>query len=251
MVLAQEDLDILLITAIKRNDAQGVILALKEGANPNAIDDIALTEPPGLVKAYQILDPQYQFFSVPALQLLFSWRLAANGNIVWPPENLLILNTLLDAGADINAQSTFLESPLYLATAQNKLATVRTLLARGANPNLPKAGGNTPIMAASWRRPHGYLEFIRILLQYNADINQQNDHGVTALMIATLHGNSDTVRLLIQRGAKIDLQDTTGYTALTLARESKPEMVPVLEKALGATTVVRKQSARSKRKRHS
>ncbi len=236
---------------MKRNDAQDVILALKEGANPNAIDDVSLTEAPGLLKAYRTLDTQCEFLTVPALHVLFSWRPAIGRGTVCPPENLLILNALLDAGADINAQNKHTESPLYLAVAQNKLATVRTLLAHGADPNLPVNSGNTPIMAASWRRPNGYLDIIRALLQYNADINQQNVNGVTALMIATLHGNSDTVRLLLQRGAKMDLQDMRGYTALILARESKPEMVPLLEKVSGAKTVRRKQSTQPQRKRHS
>lgn len=249
MALTQEDLDILLITAIKRNDAEEVVCALQAGADPNAVDDFARTEPPGLLRAYRKLDSECQFLTVPAIHVLFAWRPAVGRGSVFPPENLPILNALLDAGADIDAQNTYGESPLYLAVAQYKTATMQILLARGADPNLSINGGNTPIMAASSKRHIGYRAIIRKLLRSNADINRQNVHGVTALMIATMHGNADTVRLLLQRGAEPDLQASNGDTALRIAQEFKPEIVPLLEKAQDAFSAPRKRPTQPKRKR--
>ena len=51
----------------------------------------------------------------------------------------------------------------------------------------------------------GNIDILAALLEENSgDINVQNNHGLTALMIAAMMGNKETVELLLDRGAVID-----------------------------------------------
>ena len=58
---------------------------------------------------------------------------------------------------------------------------VTQLLAHGANPNLPRENGETPLMtAARLGRP----DLMKLLLRKGAKVNARTDDGWTALMCA-------------------------------------------------------------------
>jgi truncated hemoglobin YjbI len=63
--------------------------------------------------------------------------------------NVRIARTLLDAGADLEAQDKQGETPLRRAVNCGHENVVRLLLERGADPNLPDRHGKTPLQAAS------------------------------------------------------------------------------------------------------
>jgi ankyrin repeat protein len=77
--------------------------------------------------------------------------------------------------------------------------------------------GNTPLhWAANW----GFLEGVRLLLEYGADINAQNTDGETPLHRA-LRGSrkeqAETLEFLLEHGADPNIADHGGSTPLFLA----------------------------------
>jgi uncharacterized protein len=74
---------------------------------------------------------------------------------------------LIERGADVVAvaRNAMRVQPLHSATAGHDVATVRLLLAAGADPDARQHGGWTPLMAA---RQHGDAEIERVLLDYGA-----------------------------------------------------------------------------------
>ena len=51
--------------------------------------------------------------------------------------------------------------------------------------------GWTPLMIVLYNSENDNSEFIKILLEWGANINIQNNRGVTALMLATQNSNTD------------------------------------------------------------
>ena len=140
----------------------------------------------------------------------------------------------LDAGEDPNAIALgFGTTPLYnacqqgFASAENSLAVVRLLLARGADPNKqfdydsPISGrldrGLTALMFAAT------ADVAQALLDAGAAVDATDAHGVTPLMHAAGRGGIDVVTLLLQQGANPKAKSKSGTTAADFAR-SKLEM---------------------------
>lgn len=94
-------------------------------------------------------------------------------------------------------------APLH-HVAQLKMSNtdiLKLLLERGADSELGSDGknsGNTPLMVCAWG---GYIEGVRILLDYKKDIclNQQDSNGYTALIKACIKKNYDIAMLLVDR----------------------------------------------------
>lgn len=63
-----------------------------------------------------------------------------------------------------------------------------------------------------------YKTIVQLLLNANAQVNIQDDRGVTALMYAAVNGQPDIVRLLLDVGADPNIpSEEEGLTALTMA----------------------------------
>lgn len=88
------------------------------------------------------------------------------------------------------------------AGADDKLAVVRALLARGADPNRTDLGGDMPLVKAA---SSDDVRIVALLLDHGARINHglaERDGSSTALEIAEVAANTKITRLLLQRGAK-------------------------------------------------
>ena len=70
-------------------------------------------------------------------------------------------------------------------------------------------------------------EIIKLLLKKGIEIDAQDEHGWTALMIASLKGYPETVKLLLKHKANVDAQNNDGWSSLMLAC-GKIETVQVL-----------------------
>lgn len=96
---------------------------------------------------------------------------------------------LLNAGAEINAKDEKDYTPLHnaveKAVSQNKEnnSVVKTLLEKGANPNIQTSNGDTPLHIAT-RSQKGFL--IQLLLEHNADCEILNNKGEAPLNIFNL-----------------------------------------------------------------
>src|SRR5262249_8357553 len=92
-------------------------------------------------------------------------------------------------------------SPLIGAAREGKLAAVRLLLERGADPNMPVHGdGNPLIMAAR----EGHADVVTLLLERGADIDRMVPSDENALIQASGNGRLDVVKLLVGRGADVN-----------------------------------------------
>ena len=123
--------------------------------------------------------------------------------------------------------------PLDVAVQQARVDMVKLLLVKGA-----KFHGGELAQAALAGNQDESLAMITVLLQAGADVNSRNDRLVggfsfTALYAASHKGNKDSVKLLLaQPGVKLDETNDGGDTALMVAAEGgHTEIVEMLLKA--------------------
>lgn len=104
---------------------------------------------------------------------------------------------------------------LMLAVLQGDLDIIKAIIEAGADINAQSNGGMTALMeAASW----GHADIAKLLIEAGANINARNTEGSTALLYAA--GNrraADVVKILVNAGANLDLRVGQGETALMYA----------------------------------
>lgn len=82
--------------------------------------------------------------------------------------NIAIIKILLDAGTDVNAQTTDGNAPLMVAALFSNLEAVKLLLAKKANPNLKNKKGETALMIARKYNDNNSKYIAEILQKYGA-----------------------------------------------------------------------------------
>jgi uncharacterized protein len=142
--------------------------------------------------------------------------------------NDAIVDALLARGADPLAADATGKPPIVYAAAGARFAVVTRLLARHIDVNARYPNELTLLMWACGPDeavPDGNAtELISYLLDAGAHIDDRDDRGRTALMIAAEAGRSEIVELLLKRGADPSLKDKAGHraadlTVLTALRE--------------------------------
>jgi len=188
---------------------------LKEGANPNLKNDAGATA------------------------------------LMWAAMNLEKTRVLLDHGAEVNAISDDLRTPLMIAAGLPAgRPIVKLLLEHGANANPTRRpdSESSPLIQAALAAD---VETMQMLLAHGADLKasaagalvfslledcrkcadflmkQNLDKDVYTATLSQVANFADaaTVRVLLDRGAKIDAPDPLGHTALVYAAGS--DAVPV------------------------
>lgn len=118
-------------------------------------------------------------------------------------------NALLENGAKVNVYNSFAGTSAIIKSCQSKqrdIKYLKTLLANGANPNDLEIGKRqevnktrfTPLMAAS---QVGRLDLVKYLIENNANVNQTNEFGHSALSRAVMTERYDVVMYLLENGA--------------------------------------------------
>ena len=113
-------------------------------------------------------------------------------------------------------------TPLVDAARAGSVATVRSLIAQGADPN--EAAGNnnwSPLLHAIHKDQIGSVQ---ALLDGGADINRISGDGMTPLMMAAGYGYTDIVQLLLKRGANPRIPDREGFHAIDIAAAGIPDI---------------------------
>ncbi len=143
-----------------------------------------------------------------------------------------------------------INAALLRAAEKNRVAEVKSLLTKGANPNVKGPLGYTPIMllalhpkldataVQALQKAGGNIDAVdtvgttalmhacandadmeasvSVLLAQGAKTNLADPNGATALMTVAEKGGEKTAPLLLAHGAKVDLQNRNGQTALFL-----------------------------------
>ena len=82
------------------------------------------------------------------------------------------------------------------------------MLLSGANPNTRTAYlHNAPILSLACHE--GFEDVVSMLLDFNANPNQEGDDGMSALCYAAQQGHVGCIRLLLTKRAKVRKKQTT------------------------------------------
>ncbi|KAJ5927154.1 hypothetical protein N7516_008927 [Penicillium verrucosum] len=160
-----------------------------------------------------------------------------------------VVQILLEAGADVNAQGGRCGNALQAAAWKGSSELVQILLRAGADVNaqgvqiLLRAGADVnaqggtcgnALQAAAWK---GSSEILQILLGAGADVNAQGGEYGSPLLAAIHEGHIDEVQLLLHAGAIPLLADELGCTPLHVAASKNmlhilrrfPQLEPALD----------------------
>jgi ankyrin repeat protein len=181
---------------------------------------------------------------------------ASNGEtplmtVIHSEDNIEALQALLDRGADVNIKDTVAgETALMWAVRENRVQSVKLLLAHGAKIDIrtrigkkpaarpPNAGGGSHgagIVRSGWPERgfqdatpggmtallyasrDGRLDIVRLLLDSKANVNLSEANGITPFLLAILNNHIDVASPLLERGAEVNARDFWGRTPLWAA----------------------------------
>lgn len=144
---------------------------------------------------------------------------------------------LVDSRATYDKESGL--TALGIAALRGDTKMVAFLLSRGANihAQTPKSdgfGGEDGVLLPAARG--GSAPVVKILLDRGADVNVGRGRGVTPLMIAAAFNHPEVVRMLIARGADLSAHDERGWSVLRFAqrrskRDDASEVIRLLRQA--------------------
>lgn len=146
-----------------------------------------------------------------------------------------VVQRLIDKGADAELKGRSGTSPLAAAAFAGRNQVVSMLLAHGADGRAADDTGKPPIVYAA---ASGSLDIVRQLLTQHIDVNARYANELTLLMWASGPDETvaeaqalQVVSWLIDAGARIEDRDDRGRTALMIAAEGNhAEIVQLLLK---------------------
>lgn len=178
-----------LFEAIKANDVDGVYSALKDGVNPNIMDDFG------------------------------------NTALILGITNAQIVTLLLEFGADPEEVNNEGYTPLVYANnpliSRKTCASIQALLTHKANPNHTIEINHTkiiPIMQFYDKHTPGFQgkmweergevycdksEVVKLFVKYGANVNERDDHSRGILTLAIIRDDIELVRFLLDSGARV------------------------------------------------
>ena len=172
-----------LLAAAKEAEADEILAALEQGADPLVKDENDNT----------VL------------------MLAVMGNF-FGDEGVPVIDKLLAAKVPIEAKNKAGQTALMLAAREGQGDNVQLLIARGAKVNERSATGWTPLMLAAY---NGQTSVVDLLLEAKADVKVKDSDGVwDALTLALAEGRGGAAEKLIEAGAVIPSTPIHGLTPL-------------------------------------
>jgi len=139
-----------------------------------------------------------------------------------------LVKDLLDNGVDVNTVYNDECTPLLIATYNGDIHCIKLLLEYGADVNqVNKFDGETPLLITlkynnsnyfeiimyvgtykRKKRPEDYIERIKLLLEYGADVNKENNDGETPINhVLKYNGIHDCDTLLLLDAIYKDIVD--------------------------------------------
>ena len=154
-----------------------------------------------------------------------------------------IVEILLQHGADVNKKDEFGETAICRAIdsgcGEKDIKILELLLKNGANPNdkyismdsFPE-GPHDPLILHAAR--YGYLEKVKMLIDYGAKVDAKDEELTTALQAAVCRGQLDVAKFLLDNGADVNSKNIYGNSPLILACISYMDTIEMIELLLNA-----------------
>ena len=127
----------------------------------------------------------------------------------------VVLQAIIDQGADVNATNKYSRTALMLACKENHEDAIHVLLKAGSDSNIADKNGDTCLMWAV----SGYCSKreLHAIIHQSADVNATNKNNHTALMLACKKSHEDAIHVLLQAGSDTNIADKNGETWLMCA----------------------------------
>ncbi|XP_059167364.1 ankyrin repeat domain-containing protein 50-like [Physella acuta] len=122
-----------------------------------------------------------------------------------------LVDSLLDAGANVNLADKEGRTALHIAADQDYVKIVKLLLDRGADINRKDVNGCTPLHYCAQNRKSDMIVF---LLEAGASENIRDNEDQTALHYAVRFMSNESVKTLVTCNDILDITDVNGQTAL-------------------------------------
>jgi ankyrin repeat protein len=159
-----------------------------------------------------------------------------------------VVQRLLDKGADTELKGRSGTSPVAAAAFAGRNHVVEMLLAHGADGRAADDTGKPPVVYAA---ASGEIDIVRQLLTQASDVNARYANDLTLLMWASGPDQNvaeaqalQVVSYLIDAGAHIDDRDNRGRTALMIAAEGNHSEIAQLLLAHGADPSLRDKTGK-------
>ena len=149
--------------------------------------------------------------------------------------NPFSVESLLKAGADVDARDNDNTTPLLLALVPSAMngRVAKLLLEHGASVHVRNKNGQTPLHLAASRWV--LSDIGALMLKLGAEVDAQDNEDMTPLHFAARsdYTGRDT-RLLLEHGASVHVRNKTGQTPLHLASEKELSDIVALLLEFGA-----------------
>lgn len=110
----------------------------------------------------------------------------------------------------INRKDKDGQTQLHKAVINDKIGTIKSLIDKGAQLDIPDIHGQTPLHVAAGK---GNTEAIKTLIDKGADVNAQDNQAQTPLHVAATNNQIEAALTLIDKGADSTIRDNSGKTA--------------------------------------
>ncbi|KAJ8667125.1 hypothetical protein QAD02_008787 [Eretmocerus hayati] len=148
-----------------------------------------------------ILNTAVKTSSAEIIQLLLSHKADVNTRDRSGKTPLqLVVFSISDEFFHKDSQHSFI-GPDHINSDHSKANIIKLLLSGGADADLPfDESGKTVLHCASWK---GFLKIVKILIEFNANVNAQTTNGFTALHYAIQNDHKEIVEILLKSGADL------------------------------------------------
>jgi ankyrin repeat protein len=130
-----------------------------------------------------------------------------------------IAQLLIKHGADVHARDQSQSMPLHLASSKGDAETAQLLIKHGADVHARDQSQSTPLHRASSLPSWLGDTTVHLLIERGASVNAYDKNHQTPLHRVSSCDDPDvgSLRLLLENGADVDVEDDKGLTAFQIA----------------------------------